>query len=143
MTSDTSEKGFQQDIIDYLTSTGYVKRTTNNYDTASCLDIDLVLKFIKTTQPDEWNKFANVNKTNTEGKFKSSLVKQIQKQGTIEVLRNGFRDIGKFKLFYTKPNNQRNDKHMAKFNQNIFSVIDELEYENKEHNFSCDWSVCN
>ena len=43
MSSDTSEKGFQNDIIAYLTSTGYVKRTTNDYDVVSCLDIELVL----------------------------------------------------------------------------------------------------
>jgi len=62
MSSDTSEKGFQNDVIDYLTSTGYEKRTTNDYDTTSCLDIDLVLKFIHATQPKAWKKFEKVNK---------------------------------------------------------------------------------
>ena len=132
MTSDTSEKGFQNDIIDYLTSTGYEKRTTNDYDTTSCLDIDLLLKFIHATQPKAWKKFARVNKTNTEAKFVASLMKQIQKNGTIEVLRNGFRDIAKFELFYARPNNNLNPELKAKFNQNIFSVVDELEYESKE-----------
>ena len=61
-------------------------------------------------------------------------MKQIQKNGTIEVLRNGFRDIAKFDLFYAKPNNDLNPELKAKFNQNIFSVIDELEYQNKELN---------
>lgn len=133
MSSDTSEKGFQNDIIDYLTSTGYVKRTTNDYDVVSCLDIELLLKFIHSTQPKAWKKFAKVNKTNTEARFISSLMKQIQKNGTIEVLRNGFRDIAKFDLFYAKPNNDLNPELKAKFNQNIFSVIDELEYQNKDN----------
>ena len=75
MSSDTSEKGFQNDIIDYLTSTGYEKRTTNDYDTTSCLDIELVLKFIHETQPKAWKKFAKRHKTNTEAKFISSLMK--------------------------------------------------------------------
>ena len=44
MTSDTSEKGFQQDFIDYLTGTGYVKRTTNDYDTVTSLGIALQCK---------------------------------------------------------------------------------------------------
>ena len=131
MTSDTSEKGFQQDIIDYLTSTDYVKKTTNDYNTTSCLDIELMLKFIHETQPKSWKRFAKVNKTDTEAKFISSLMKQIQKNGTIEVLRNGFRDIAKFELFYPKPNNDLNPELKAKFNQNIFSVIDELEYQSK------------
>lgn len=132
MSSDTSEKKFQQDFIDYLNGTGYVKRTTNDYNVISCLDIELVLKFIHKTQPKAWKKFAKINKSNPEAKFISALVKQINKHGTIEVLRKGFRDIAKFELFYPRPNNNLNPELKAKFNQNIFSVVDELEYENKE-----------
>lgn len=132
MSTDTSEKSFQKDIINYLTSTGYEKRTTKNYNVSSCLDIELVLKFIHTTQPKEWKKFAKIHKSNPEASFISSLVKRINKYGTIDVLRNGFRDAGtKFNLFYPPPNNSLNPELKSKFNQNIFSVVDELEYENK------------
>lgn len=132
MSTDTSEKSFQKDIINYLTSTGYEKRTTKNYNVSSCLDVELVLKFINTTQPKEWKKFARIHKSNPEASFISSLVKRINKYGTIDVLRNGFRDAGtKFNLFYPPPNNSLNPELKAKFNQNIFSVVDELEYENK------------
>lgn len=132
MSTDTSEKGFQKDIISYLTSTGYEKRTTKNYNVSSCLDVELVLKFIHTTQPKKWKKFARIHKSNPEASFISSLVKRINKYGTIDVLRNGFRDAGtKFNLFYPPPNNSLNPELKAKFNQNIFSVVDELEYENK------------
>ena len=100
MSSDTSEKGFQNDIIAYLTGTGYVKRSTNDYDVTSCLDVELVLKFIHATQPRAWKKFAKHNKTNAEARFIMSLVRQIKKKGTITVLREGFRDIAKFDLLY-------------------------------------------
>lgn len=50
MTTDTKEKAFQQDIIDYLESTGYVVRSTKDYHVKSFLDVELVLKFIKTSQ---------------------------------------------------------------------------------------------
>ena len=133
MSSDTSEKGFQEDIINYLTSTGYEKRTTKNYNVVSCLDVELVLKFIHTTQPKSWKKFAGVHKKNPEYQFIKSLKRQIEKYGTIEVLRKGFNDIAKFKLFYPRPNSNLNPELKAKFNQNIFSVIDELEYENKDN----------
>ena len=133
MSTDTSEKGFQKDIINYLTSTGYEKRTTKDYNVASCLDVELVLKFVHATQPTAWKKFARVHKSNPEASFISSLVKRINKYGTIDVLRNGFRDAGtKFELFYPRPNNNLNPELKAKFNKNIFSVVDELEYENKD-----------
>ena len=69
MSTDTSEKGFQKDIINYLTSTGYEKRTTKNYNVAFCLDVELVLKFIQSTQPNAWKKFAKVHKSNPESRF--------------------------------------------------------------------------
>ena len=134
MSLDTSEKGFQKDFINYLTSTGYVKRTTKDYDTITCLDVELVLNFIYATQPKAWKKFVRINKSNPEANFISSLMRRIAKYGTIDVLRNGFRDAGtKFELFYPMPNNNLNPELKAKFNQNIFSVIDELEYENKDN----------
>ena len=58
---------------------------------------------------------------------------EIDQKGTIKVLRNGFKDVGcSFKLFYPKPNNRKNPDLFEKFEKNIFSVIDELEYEQKE-----------
>ena len=132
MSTDTSEKGFQRDFYTYLESTGYEKRSTANYDVGSCLDVELVLKFIQTTQPKAWSKFSKHNKSNAEVNFIKSLVRQINNNGTIDVLRNGFRDIAKFDLFYPRPYNDLNPELKAKFNKNIFSVIDELEYENKE-----------
>lgn len=133
MSSDTSEKRFQEDFIDYLTGTGYIRRTTNDYNVSSCLDIELVLKFIHETQPKAWKKFAKINKSNPEAKFIAALVRQINRNGTIEVLRNGFRDVAKFNLFYPMPNNNLNPDLKDKFDQNIFSIVDELEYENKEN----------
>ncbi len=57
---------------------------------------------------------------------------EIEKKGTINVLRNGFKDAGcYFKLFYPKPNNRKNPDLFEKFEKNIFSVIDELEYEER------------
>ena len=133
MSTDTSEKGFQKDFYTYLESTGFKKRSTKDYDVGSCLDVELVLKFIQTTQPKAWSKFSKHNKSNAEVNFIKSLVRQIKNNGTIDVLRNGFRDIAKFQLFYPRPNNNLNPELKAKFNKNIFSVIDELEYEDKKH----------
>ncbi len=131
MSADTSEKGFQRDIYTYLESTGYVKRSTKDYNVATCLDVELVLDFVKSTQENAWNKFAHVYKGNAEEKFIISLSKQLDVKGTIEVLRNGFRDISKFRLFYPKPNNNLNPQLEEDYNKNVFSVVDELEYEDK------------
>lgn len=133
MSTDTSEKTFQNDIINYLNSTGYVKRTTKDYDVTTCLDVELVLRFVQSTQPKAWKKFSKVHKDNPSVKFISSLVHNIEKKGTIEILRKGFQDTAKFRLFYPKPNNHLNPQLEEEYQKNIFSVIDELEYEKENH----------
>ena len=134
MITNTSEKDFQNHIVNHLLSTGYVKREPSNYVRAVCLDPELTLKFILNTQPKEWKKFQNIYKDDAEKKFLVRLVKEIERKGTINILRNGFKDVGcYFKLFYPKPNTHKNPDLFKKFEENIFSVIDELKYEKKEN----------
>jgi len=134
MASDTSEKGFQADIINHLISTGYIKRNIYDYNTATCLDPGSTLKFIHATQAKEWIKFQRVYGNRAEEKFFKRLVLELQNKGTIHILRNGFKDAGvRFKLFYPKPNNNKNPDLFDKFDKNIFSVIDELEYQDKDN----------
>src|SRR3989338_9401487 len=133
MATDTSEKAFQNDIIAHLVSTGYHKRGTLNYNKATCLDPELTLKFIQDTQEKEWKKFERVYGDKSEQKFFYRLITEISNKGTINILRNGFKDVGcDFKLFYPKPNNNKNSDLFEKFEKNIFSVVDELEYEDRE-----------
>jgi len=133
MTTDTSEKAFQNDIIAHLVSTGYHQRGNHNSNRASCLDPELTLQFIHDTQEREWKKFQRVYGEQSEQKFFYRMINELDKKGTINVLRNGFKDAGcHFELFYPKPNNRKNPDLFEQFKKNIFSAIDELEYEQKE-----------
>ena len=131
MSTDTSEKVFQEDICEYLENSGYVRRNSNSdYDVNSCLDEELVIRFIESTQPNNWNTFKKAHKENSVKDFINSLKSEISYRGAIEVLRNGFHDMRHFKLFFPKPHSLLNIEAMENYNKNIFSVIDELEYEN-------------
>jgi type I restriction enzyme R subunit len=133
MATDTSEKAFQNDIIAHLVSTGYHSRGTECYNKASCLDPELTLKFIQDTQEKTWKRFKRVYGDEAEKKFFYRLVSEIDKKGTINVLRNGLKDAGcHFQIFYPKPNNSKNPDLAENFEKNIFSVIDELEYQDRE-----------
>jgi len=133
METNTSEKAFQNEIVNHLVSSGYHKRGTLNYNKASCLDVEVALRFVQDTQPKEWSRFQKLYGDKTEQKFLIRLVKEIEDKGTINILRNGFKDVGcDFKLFYPKPNNNKNPDLFDKCKKNIFSVIDELEYQERE-----------
>ena len=133
MKTNTTEKDFQNQIVEHLANTGYVTRNTKSYDTSSCLDVELVLKFVQDTQDKLWKRFVDLYKDQAEQKFLYRLINELNTKGTIEILRNGFKDVGcHFKLFYPKPNNNKNLDLFDKYEANMFSVIDELEYEKKE-----------
>jgi type I restriction enzyme R subunit len=143
MITDTSEKRFQEDIIAHLESTGYLRRNTNqHYEKASCLDPELTLKFIQNTQSKEWKKWRRIYGNNAEQKFFFRLVSEIDNKGTIHVLRNGFKDAGcYFDLFYPQPNNNKNPDLFQKYERNIFSIIDELEYQDKDSGNRVDLAI--
>ncbi|MCD5397285.1 MAG: DEAD/DEAH box helicase family protein [Candidatus Pacebacteria bacterium] len=133
MATNTTEKAFQNDIIAHLVSTGYHHRKTNCYNKATCLDPELTLKFIQNTQEKSWKKFQKVYGDKAEQKFFYRLTTEIDKKGTINILRNGFKDVGcYFQIFYPRPNNKKNPELTENFEKNIFSIIDELEYQDKE-----------
>lgn len=134
MTTNTTEKDYQNSIVNYLANHGYLHRNTENYKVNLYLDAELLLKFIISTQKRNWNRFKDFYKDNAEKRFFDSVIREIKNKGTIKVLREGFKDSGiQFNFFYPKPNNNKNPALFEKFSQNIFSVIDELEYENKEN----------
>lgn len=135
MTTNTLEKDFQNEIVNYFSNTGYVKRKSNDFSENIAIDAELTLKFIKDTQLKEWEKFERIYNENSEEKFFFRLFNEIEKKGTIDVLRNGFKDVGAyFNLFYPKPNNSKNPDLFENFEKNIFSVIDELKYNEGNNN---------
>lgn len=141
MSANTKEKDFQNTIVEYLSENGYKHRDTEDYVKNLYLDCELVLHFVKITQEKEWKKFEHNNK-NPEKRFFYLLVNEIRNEGTIHVLRNGFKDSNaRFQFFYPKPNNYKNPELFENFNSNIFSVIDELEYEDKENGNRLDLGI--
>ncbi|MCK9272671.1 DEAD/DEAH box helicase family protein [Candidatus Gracilibacteria bacterium] len=133
MTTNTNEKDFQKQVLEHLENTGYTLRKTKSFNKDVCIDIELVLEFIQKTQKRLWDRFVSLYGDKASEKFIFRLNQSLENKGTIEVLKDGFKDSGcHFKLFYSKPNNNKNPDLQELFEANIFSVIDELEYEKME-----------
>jgi len=139
---DISEKGFEDQIEDHLhTVHGFRKRSglkgnsNTNYDPKHCVDLDLLLEFITSTQKEEWARLAAQHGTAVIPKFLSRLDSQIRRRGTLHVLRNGIKDFGCFfDLAYFQPATTLNPEHQAKYTRNIFSVIRQVRYSAKNNN---------
>ena len=130
--TNTTEKDFQKQILEHFWNTWYEIRKTNSFDKETCLDTELVLNFVKSSQKRMWEKYVSFYGENASKNFISKLNSELNKKGTIHILKNGFKDSwSHFKLFFPKPNNARNPELFELYSSNIFSVIEELEYEKK------------
>src|SRR4030066_934495 len=131
--SNLTENNFEvEHVTKPLVDNGYVERLPENYNQELFLDTEILLNFIKYTQPEEWEKLKEQYPGNTEGIFLKRVSRGVGKRGTLDVLRNGIKDRGaKFELAYFKPVSGLNPEHEKLYKQNIFSVIRQLPFSQK------------
>lgn len=127
-----SEKEYQRYIIDYLVKHNkYVERKNADFDRLFAMDKELLFKFLDTTQPDTMKALRKVYKKDTE-----EIIVQVinngctsEKGSLIKVLKEGV-DVGNgsyhLDLMYTKPATTFNKDLTKKYEQNIFSVAEEI-----------------
>lgn len=133
--SNLTENNFETShVTKTLVDNGYIERLPDNYNQELFLNTETLLKFIKSTQPDEWEKLKEQYPGNTEEIFLKRVSGEIGKRGTLDVLCNGVKDRGtKFELAFFKPVSGLNPEHEKLYKQNKFSVIRQLSFSRKYH----------
>ena len=139
---DLSEKSMESHIEGYLVKDQlYVRRASVNYDKALCMDKEKLIGFILSTQPEKWDKLKEQHNERVSEMFLKRVHEEIEKRGTLDVLRKGVKDYGvSFDLFYPKPESGLNENLMKLHQANIFSVIRQL-YFSEKNNKSIDLSI--
>lgn len=114
---------------------GYRRGRPEDYDRTHCLLPGALLDFIYATQPKEWEKLKKQHGGEVKTRFLRRLASEIEKRGTIDVLRKGIKDSGcKFQLAYFKPVSGLNQELQKLYEANFFTVIRQLKYSEKtEH----------
>jgi len=129
MKSDTSEKGLESLIMRHMTGTdglspggtevlgedpvhaggtGWFAGRSSSYDRAYAIDTEQLFVFLKSTQPEEFEKLGVAGGKDVSGmarqKFLSRLQGEITKRGVIDVIRNGIKHGPiSFDLFFGTP----------------------------------------
>ena len=117
-----------------MPSGGYLKRGTEDYDKTLCLITRDVLDFVLATQPREWKRLSEHHGTMVEEQFLKRLASEIGRRGSLDVLRNGIRDMGcKFQLAYFRPASGLNEETKRLHAANLFSVARQLHYSEKSN----------
>lgn len=113
----------------------YLKRPPQKYDRELCLDGDMVIQFIEATQAKRWGQLKTHYGSETRERFLRRLSSEIEKRGTLDVLRKGVKDAGvKFDLVYFRPASALNPELQTLYEANLFSVVRQLRYSTKNDN---------
>ncbi len=113
---------------DYIPG-GYSKRSPTDYDQQLCLLPGDVLTFVQSTQPKEWAKLVQQYGSEAKERFLKRLAKEIERRGTLDVLRKGVKDVGaKIRLAYFRPSSGLNPETQVLYQGNLFSVVRQLKY---------------
>lgn len=115
---------------------GYEERTPETFDRDLALDKELVLRFVRETQPDEWKKVEAQYSGSAEAEFIKQLDKALKDRGTLGVLRSGLKLIPNIRiaLCFFQPASNLNPALTRLFEANILSVIRQVRYSRKNEN---------
>ena len=125
-----TEKEYQRYIIDELiVNNGFIERKAKQFDRLFAVDREMLFKFLQNTQPDEMDALRKIYKADLEDTIVSFINAETTKTrgSLLEVLKHGIElSNTKLNLMYTKPATTFNQDLLAKYEKNIFSVMEEV-----------------
>ncbi|MHB1048747.1 MAG: type I restriction endonuclease subunit R [Bacteroidota bacterium] len=160
MPTDTSEKGLEILIVNFLTGikedtpargisepepvyhpNAYILGDAKEYDREHALDTTQLISFLKETQPKIVDQFNLETEGTKQSQFFARLQGEITKRGVIDVLRNGIQHgPASVTLFYGTPS-KGNKRAEQLFKENIFSVTRQLRYSKDETMRALDMAI--
>ena len=120
------ERQFQIEIVQHLTSHNYIEGDASGYDRELALYSDDLISYIKSTQPQAYEKMQKREGSKTDEVLCKHVAKEMDKYGSLHCLRKEVKYIGsKFKLCQFKPE-LHNPDTQAKYDANILRVVQEV-----------------
>jgi len=127
-----NEIEFEKYVVTKLIENGWVEGNPAHYDKNRALYPEDVIEWVKSVQPEAWDKLNRLNGASTSDVVLNRLEKALSAKsgGTMKVLRQGF-DIagaGNITMSQAAPEDERNQKEVEKYNKNILRVVRQLKY---------------
>ncbi len=159
MPTDMSEKGLEALIVasltgqreqavgegvppvGYLGEQFYEQGDSKDYDRDHAVDLVRLLRFLKDTQPKEFEALGIESEGPSRTKFLARLQGEIAKRGVIDVLRKGVSHGPQRILLYYGTPTPGNEQAAERFRQNIFSVTRQLRYSPDETRLALDLAI--
>jgi len=114
---------------------GYHQRRPEQYDRSLCLIPDDLVGFVQATQPETWEKLREHHGNDVRADFVKRVSGEIRKRGTLKLLRDGVKMTGRrIRLAYFRPVSGLNEALRTLYEGNIFSVVRQLKYSERNEN---------
>lgn len=131
-----SEKEYQKFFLERLEKDNeYIIRKASNFDRYFAVDREMLFKFLNDTQAETMEYLRKIYKADLEDTIVSFINTEATKSrgSLIEVFRHGIElSNQKLELMYTKPATTFNPELTKKYQQNVFSVMEEVWASDKE-----------
>ena len=137
MASGTKEIHFEAHIENYLVNQvkEYHSVSPSLYDKDLCVIPSEIIAFVKDTQPKKYEELAKQYGALVDTKIVENVAKNITKNKTLEVLRNGVKDRGqRLDLAYFKPANDKTPEHEVAYSKNRLAIVRQLKYSKRNNN---------
>ena len=135
----TTENTFESALVQSLVEQGgYVEGNASDYSHELGMFKYEVIRFLKKSQPNKWEKVSAIHGTDTDNRIIQRLHKELDLRGILDVLRNGFVDYGvRFKLAFFQPASGLNPDAVDLYNKNSLKVYRQV-YYSAQNKYSVD-----
>ena len=128
-----TERVFENELCEHLAGHGWTVRThlqnATGYSRELALFPEDLLAFVKETQGTEWDKFKAWHNGNSDAAFIKRVAEQLDKHGTLHLLRHGFKDRNaRFTLCQFRPAHKKSQLLADNYKRNRLTVIRQLHY---------------
>lgn len=139
MPINTKEDRFETDIVAALINEGgYTQSISAQFDRQACVDTTELFAFIGATQVEQWSQVLKRHGGDpnvAQRKFVDRLAKELDRLGTIRLLREGVEDQGvRIRLAYFKPASNLNSELVELYGKNRLTVTRQLRYSPRHDN---------
>jgi type I restriction enzyme R subunit len=136
MVVDHREQAFETAIEHHLLNmAGYAKADAANFDRERALDPTCFIPFVKETQPEVWESLEKLHGPETESIVLDDLCKAMDSQGSLAVIRHGFKCFGKLiRVAYFAPAHGMNPDTERLYAANRLTVTRQVHYSTKNEN---------
>lgn len=124
------ERYFEEYVVKQLAARGWHVGDTSGYDQNHALYPEDLVEWIKATQPKKWEKLVAGNGDKATATLMDRLSQDLEKDGTVQVLRNGIKlaGAGEIALSEGQPEDERDPTAWERYRVNRLRVVPQLKY---------------